>query len=166
MTPTQRSLLDAAQCTFLRGPVAINVSSRNDRLVPSIARGYGCKVSRDRRRVVVFLATQRSQAVLRDLRAGGPIAVVFCLPNSHQTLQLKAPAAGLAPVEPADRRIIRAYRDAFFAEILALGYEESFTRALAAGAADEESVAVSLEPSAAFEQTPGPQAGKQLAPLA
>lgn len=166
MTLTERPLLDAAQCAFLRGPVAINVSSRNDGLASSIARGYGCRVSRDRRRVVVFLATQRSEAVLRDLRAGGPIAVVFCLPSSHKTLQLKAATAEIAPVEPADRRILRAYRDAFFAEIVALGYEERFTRSLASVAADEESVAVSFEPTAAFEQTPGPQAGKQLAPLA
>lgn len=165
MTAARRPLLDAAQCAFLRGPVAINVASRNDQLVPSIARGYGCKVSRDRRRVLVFLATRRAQAVLRDLGAGGPIAVVFCLPSTHKTLQLKAASAEIVPVEPADRRIMRVYRDAFFAEILALSYKEGFSRALAGGA-DDESVALSFEPSAAFEQTPGPEAGKQLAPPA
>ena len=131
--------------------------------MPSIARGYGCKVSRDRRRVLVFLAPSKAQAVLRDLRAGGPIAVVFCLPSTHKTLQLKAAGAEIAAVEPADRRILRAYRDAFAAEIRALGYAERFSSALAGGAEDE-SVAVTFEPSAAFEQTPGPQAGKQLAP--
>jgi hypothetical protein len=162
--PTWRPLLDAAQCAFLRGPMAINVASRDDALVASIARAYGCKISKNRRRVHVFLATARSQAVLRDLRAGGPIAVVFCLPSTHKTVQVKAPCAQIVPVEPADRRILRAYRDAFFAEIHSLGYDERFSRALASGAIDEEAVAVTFEPVAAFEQTPGPEAGKQLAP--
>ena len=163
MTPAERPVLDTAQCTFLRGPVAINVASRNDRLEPSIARAYGCRVSRDRRRVLVFLAPSKAQAVLRDLRAGGPIAAVFCLPSTHKTLQLKAASAAITAVEPADRRILRVYRDAFAAEIRALGYSERFSSALAGGTEDE-SVAVTFEPSAAFEQTPGPQAGKQLAP--
>lgn len=162
--PAERPLLDAAQCAFLRGPVAINVASRSAALVPSVARAYGCKVSRDGRQVLVFLATRRAQAVLHDLRAGGPIAVVFCLPSTHKTLQVKATRAEIVPVGPADRKILRAYRDVFFAEILALGYEDGFTRALASGVVDEESVAVSFEPSVAFEQTPGPEAGKQLAP--
>jgi hypothetical protein len=79
-------------------------------------------------------------------------------------VQVKAPCAQIVPVEPADRRILRAYRDAFFAEIHSLGYDERFSRALASGAIDEEAVAVTFEPVAAFEQTPGPEAGKQLAP--
>jgi hypothetical protein len=164
MTPTQRPLLDAAQCAFLRGPVAINVASRSETLVPSIARAYGCRVSKDRRQVAVFLATRSAQAVLRDLRAGGPIAVVFCLPSTHKTIQLKAAGAAIAPAAPGDRRIIRAYCDAFHSEILELGYKDPFTRSLASAAVDEEGVTVSFEPSAAFEQTPGPEAGKQLAP--
>jgi hypothetical protein len=162
--PARRPLLDAAQCAFLRGPVAINVASRDVALVPSIARAYGCKVSKDRGRVTIFLATRLAQSVLRDLRAGGPIAVVFCLPSTHKTIQLKAAGAAIGSVESADRRIIRAYCDAFYSEILALGYKDPFTRALAAAAVDEEAVALSFEPSAAFEQTPGPEAGKQLAP--
>ena len=164
MTPTQRPLLDAAQCAFLRGPVAINVASRSAALVPSIARAYGCRVSKDRRQVAVFLAARHAQAVLRDLRAGGPIAAVFCLPSTHKTIQLKAIGAAIAPAEPGDRRIIRAYGDAFHSEIIELGYKDPFTRALASAAVDEEAVTVSFEPSAAFEQTPGPEAGKQLAP--
>ena len=158
----KRPLLDAAHRAFLRGPVAINLSSRDAEFGPSIARGYGCKVSGDGRRVHVFLAARRAEALLRDLRAGGPIAVVFTRPQSHETLQLKAAGAEIAPVKRADRSIMREYGEAFFAEIVSLGYDGSFTRSLVSGTADE-AVAVSFEPSAAFEQTPGPRAGHRLA---
>jgi hypothetical protein len=156
------SLLDASRRAFLDGPVAINLASRNDDLVPSIARGYGCRVSGDGRRVKVFLAEARAQALLRDLRAGGPIAVVFSRPNTHETLQLKAAGAEVMPIKREDRGVMRRYGEIFFAEIVALGYDDAFTSGLVSGVADE-AVAVSFEPSAAFEQTPGPRAGQRLA---
>jgi hypothetical protein len=156
-----RSLLDASRRAFLDGPVAINLASRNEDLVPSIARGYGCRVSGDGRRVEVFLAEARAQALLHDLLAGGPIAVVFSRPNTHETLQLKAAGAEVTPIKRQDRGIMRRYGEAFFAEIVALGYDDAFTSGLVSGVADE-AVAVSFEPSAAFEQTPGPRAGQRL----
>ena len=110
----------------------------------------------------VFLATARAQALLRDLRAGGPIAVVFTRPLTHETVQLKAAGARITPVTRADRRIMREYDAAFFAEIVALGFDSNFTRGLASGAA-ADAVTVSFEPSAAYEQTPGPRAGHRLA---
>ena len=158
----ERPLLDAERCAFLCGPVAINLASRSAALVPSIARGYGCRVSRDGRRVDVFLVTARAQALLDDLRAGGPIAVVFTRPLTHETVQLKASGARIVPVRRADRNIMREYDAAFFAEIVGLGFDGNFTRRLASGAA-EDAVAVTFEPSAAFEQTPGPRAGQRLA---
>ena len=158
----ERPLLNAERCAFLCGPVAINLASRNGELVPSIARGYGCRVSRDRRRVDVFLAAARAQALLRDLRAGGPIAVVFTRPLTHETVQLKAAGAKIAPVKRADRRIMTEYDAAFFAEIVALGFDNNFTHGLASGSGGD-AVMVSFEPSAAFEQTPGPRAGQRLA---
>jgi hypothetical protein len=78
-------------------------------------------------------------------------------------LQIKADDAQITPVKPSDRNIMREYGEAFFAEIVALGYDDEFTRALVSGTTDE-AVAVSFEPSAAFEQTPGPRAGQRLAP--
>ena len=159
--PAKPSLLDASRRAFLCGPVAINLASRDTGLIPSIARGYGCRVSADGRRVQVFLATARAQALLRDLRAGGPIAVVFSRPNTHETLQLKAAGAEVTPLKREDRGVMRRYGEAFYAEIAALGYDDVFTSGLVSGSADE-AVAVSFEPAAAFEQTPGPRAGQRL----
>lgn len=163
MTASSRDTLtlDAALAAFIRGPVAINLASRDAAYTPSIARGYGCRVSTDRRRITVFLALQCSQAILRDLRAGAPLATVFCLPSTHETLQFKSPGAELAALESGDRAIMRAYAAAFRAEISAAGYVDPFSSALVAPA-EEDAVAVSFAPSAIFDQTPGPEAGKPL----
>jgi len=85
MLPTKANspLLDAAQAAFLGGPVAINVASHDAARVPSIARAFGCRVSDDRREVVVFLSQPRSRRILDDLAAGAPIAAVFSRPATR-----------------------------------------------------------------------------------
>ena len=65
----------------------------------------------------------------------------------------------------ADSRALRRYGEAFAAEICALGYPAELAQALLAGV-DEDAVGVGFEPSALFEQTPGPHAGERLEPKA
>jgi hypothetical protein len=162
-TEADAPLLDATQAMFLSGPIAINVASHDADLVPSIARAYGCRISSDRRQVAVFVSTMRSRELLRDLRAGSPIAVVFTRPKTHATLQLKGTRAEILPLAPGDREIIRAYGAAFAGEIRDLGFADHFTRAMLAPA-EEDALAVVFTPAAMFEQTPGPVAGKRLKP--
>lgn len=156
-------LLDADQAAFLAGPVAVGMASHDARGVPSLARAFGCKVSPDRRRVTVFLSRRRSGPLLRDLEAGEPVAAVFSRPLTHETLQLKAPCARLGELEPGDREIMLAAGAAFAAELVSLGYPERFCRDLMAPSADE-AVAAVFTPSALYEQTPGPKAGRRLEP--
>jgi hypothetical protein len=155
--------LDAAQAAFLAGPVAINVASHDAARVPSVARAFGCRVSADLREVVVFLSQKRSQGVLDDLAAGAPIAAVFSRPKTHETLQLKALDARIRRLAEGDREIMLACGAAFSAEIMALGYSESFSRALMAPAVDE-GIGIAFTPVAVFEQAPGPKAGMRLEP--
>jgi len=156
-------LLDAARAQFIRGPVAINLASHDAACLPSIARGYGCKLSADRQRLTVFLSVRSAEAVLRDLRAGAPIAVTFCRPESHATLQVKGERASVGQLGPRDRAVMRAYGAAFRDEIASLGYNAAFSSRLAAPVEDD-AVAVEFEPVALFDQTPGPDAGKSLVP--
>lgn len=153
--------LDAKLTAFITGPVAINLASHDAALIPSIARGYGCKVAADGRRITVFLSVPSSAALLDAVRAGAPIAVVFCRPNSHATLQFKSPSATILPLAAGDRDIMRGYAQSFYAEIFSLGYQDPFTAGLVAPSEDD-AVAVEFAPTAVFDQTPGPEAGKPL----
>lgn len=156
-------LLDAAQAAFLAGPVAVGMASHDGDGVPSLSRAFGCKVSPDRREVTVFLSRLRSGALLRDLAAGQPVAAVFSRPLTHETLQLKAGQVVLRDLAPGEREIMEAAGEAFIAELVPLGYAESFCRALMSPSADE-AVAATFTPTALYEQTPGPRAGARLEP--
>jgi hypothetical protein len=50
---------------------------------------------------------------------------------------------------------------AFQAEIAGVGFDDAFAAALVAPAGDD-AVAVEFTPTAVFDQTPGPEAGKPL----
>jgi len=154
-------LLDEARAAFITHGVAINVASCSAAHAPSLVRAYGCRVSADRRRVTVFVPVPRATTVLGDLRASGAIAVVFTLPRSHETLQLKGAKADIVPLQAGDSTCVEAYVQSFIDEINGLGYTLAFARALASGAEDEL-VGLAFEPTAAFVQTPGPKAGQPL----
>jgi hypothetical protein len=156
-------LLDKTHAAFLGGPVAINVASCDAKRIPSVARGYGCRISSDRRRVTVFLSVPQAGPLLRDLRSGRAIAVVFTRPKTHQTIQLKATDATVALLGRGDRAVMSAYADAFTAELDSIGFKDRFSAAITSGTS-EEAVGVTFTPSAAFVQTPGPSAGQRLEP--
>lgn len=156
-------LLNAAQAEFLLGPVAINMASRDKDGFPSLSRCHGCLVSPDRREVVVFVSRSRTDPLLRDLANGAPVAVVFCRPLTHETLQLKGERARLRQLEVDEWERMRAAGRAFAAESLALGFPDYFSNLIMASSSTE-ATAVVFTPVAVFEQTPGPKAGTRLEP--
>ena len=156
-----RQRLTPLQVDFILGPVSISVASADVNLAPSLARAYGCRYTDDRCEVTLFLPVPRSESLLCDLRAGAAVAAVFSRPSTHQTLQLKGAQANTMPLARGDRESMIAYGKAFVAEIGALGYADLFTGKLVS-AVTEDAVAISFRPVAAFEQTPGPAAGKSL----
>ncbi len=158
---TDPPLLDTSRAAFLLEPVAINVASHDAGFTPSIARAHGCRISADRRQVTLFLSVLRSRVLLRDLRAGAPIAAVFARPINHRSMQLKAPVAEIVPLSPGDEQLMAAYAEAFAAELSGLGDGENFSRAMVMAVGDE-AVAVTFTPTRMFEQTPGPAAGQPL----
>ena len=153
--------LDAANAAFIRCGVMVSVASRDSRHVASLSRALGCRVAPDRRRVTAFLAATQAEVLLRDLRDTRAIAVVFTQPSTHRTIQLKGTDASLGPPEPGDFALIEANAAALTTDVARLGYTETFARTMLAFEADDV-VAVTFTPTAAFAQTPGPQAGKRL----
>lgn len=107
----------------------------------------------------VFAVEARNRAAVADLRGGRPIAVVFTHSPTLRSLQLKAVRAVEVALEPGDREHIDAYVNAV---VKAWVYApEPFVRTLLA-TGPGPILAFELEPTAAFDQTPGPQAGAAL----
>lgn len=155
--------LDAEQAAFVSGAVSINVASRDANFVPSVARAFGCRVAMDGGRVTVFLPSARAEGVLADLRLDGPVSVVFSRPTTHRTLQVKGDGAEVRPLARGERDVMLDYARCFGEEIRALDWDDTFVRAMASGAG-EDAVAVCFTPRAVFDQTPGPGAGRRVAP--
>lgn len=153
--------IDADHAAFMQGGVSITMGSCSAQGMPSIVRAYGCRLSDDHSRVTVAVWQAQAEQVLADIRSNGKVAIVFSLPATHRTMQLKGSDATVGAAADDDRALVAAYREAFIQHLVMLGYEESLMRAFMACPPDEI-VTVSFTPTAAFTQTPGPHAGEPL----
>jgi len=141
--------------------VTITLASRDDRLVPTIARGKGCRVvAGDERRLRVYVSATQAAEFLANIRNNKLISVTFSLPLSHRTLQFKGSDARVDSIQPSERVLMQSYADALAESFRPLGFLDDFARALLSSPSDE--VAVEFSPTDVFSQTPGPNAGARL----
>ncbi|NQD91335.1 hypothetical protein HP532_01550 [Pseudomonas sp. CrR25] len=153
--------LSDEQVQFIESGVSISAASRDVRRVPSVSKVVGCRVATDRSEVTVLVDATQSAQLLEDVAASGALAVVFCLPSSHRTLQLKGRDARTVPLAPGDAELAARHCEAFAEELLPLGYALHFARATH-GFRAEALRALRFTLNDLFEQTPGPNAGVRL----
>ncbi|MGE5338810.1 MAG: hypothetical protein ACM3PU_13355 [Gemmatimonadota bacterium] len=154
--------LDERHAEFILRPhTSVAVASRAANNVPSLFKAAACRVSPDRRRVTLYVDQQLAASVLRDLRAGSPVAAVFTEPGTHRSIQLKGERADIGSATPADREYARERIESVVVHLTALRYPEAGVRCYF-HFVPEQLIAVSFTPTAAFEQTPGPGAGTRL----
>ena len=153
--------LDPALVAWITGPVGIAVATRDADMVPDLAQCLGCRVTPEGR-VVLVIASPQAPELLACLTAGAPLAVTFSVPSTNRTVQLKAPSARVGPARRADRDAVARYRVALERELASVGFPPPYTRALLS-ADDAQLAAITFTPREAFDQTPGPRAGRRLA---
>ena len=154
-------LIDADLFEFLQSGVSLHVASRNAANVACISRGVGCRVSRDRREVTVFIHRSQCHELLANFADNGTIAFVGSEPSTHRTVQLKGRDARQSTLERDDERLVADQSALFAAGLVRLGYDPALGFTLLGGER-EDIVAVTFTPSSAFLQTPGPGAGDPL----
>ena len=159
---TPRHLSEAEQTLMQRG-VSILVAASNPERRTSVAHAVGCRIrdSESGSEVTVLLRPSHCPALLADIRRSGQVAVAFCLPSTHKTLQLKASDAQLRPPQPEDRFLVQRQAQAFGDDIALLNEPAELGRQLFAGE-DADLVALVFTPLSLFDQTPGPRAGEPL----
>lgn len=159
--PPPSPLIDPPLAAFLQGGVSMIAASRGADGAPSVMRGVGCRLSDDRRQLTLLMSAAGCGRLLDDLRAGGPLAVVFSRPTTHEAVQLKAPGATVAPGTAADWALATRWQQLFAAEIEPLGFALDFVMAAFAWRPGDL-VAIRFEPAEAYDQTPGARAGTAL----
>lgn len=126
---------------------------------PVLGRAVGARCV-DGGGVDLFVSRAHWGEVTNDLRVGAPIAVTFSRPADYRTFQIKGVLTALAPADAADRAAATAYVEGVTRSLLDLGVlQPQVDQWLTC----EDLVTLRLKPASIFAQTPGPDAGKQLA---
>lgn len=155
-------LLSPEHIAMIAGGVSVIASSRSAALRPSVMRAVGSDITPDGQRITLYFSRQQSAQLLDDVAASGTIAVVFSSPSSHLSLQIKGTRVHQRAGAAEDRPLLERYLRSMEQELHRVGYDARFARAMLAHQL-EDLVALSFEPTAAFDQTPGPKAGTVLA---
>lgn len=152
-------LLNDAMVAFIEREVAMDLAASSAALRPSTARGYGARVSSDRRRVSVFIKRTDARQLLQDVLTQDRVAVTICLPETESAMQLKGWQITLSATTPAEFAESRLHCQRFTNGIAALGFDRVFTDAYSQCDIGDM-VTLGFTPEVVFEQTPGPRAGQ------
>jgi hypothetical protein len=106
-------------------------------------------------------AVEGNSAVTAAAQVGGAIAVTFSAPLSHRTIQVKGSSCAAVALDPEDQASTEQQTAAFSAILSAIGYPPYFVSAFS-DYRSSELRALCFCAEAAFEQTPGPGAGRAI----
>ena len=126
-----------------------------------MARGLGCIVSDDRRKVKILFHPEQAAELLEDVRSQGVIAVVFSEPPTHITLQLKGSDARIVETPPGAEQLRDSHVEDFANIVMPMGFSPALIRGAICGTPVMPS-AVEFTLDSVYEQTPGAKAGARL----
>lgn len=154
-------LLTEEDVAFITSEVSISIASRDARKVPSLCKVVGCRVGDDRRRITVLVEGPPNPRLLADVQGTGAVAVVFTLPRTHETMQLKGFDAFIDDVREVDGTLATEHSRAFAEHLVQFGYPHGFSHAVHA-CRHSDLAAITFTVSDVFAQTPGAGAGERM----
>jgi len=157
-SPTVTVTLSASLISFLEEGVSIYVGTRNARLEPNGARVIAVKVDADAQHLVAYVPTVDAEAVVADLEANGQAALAFARPADDRACQVKGACVSIRPAEPGERECVQAQWRGLLSQLAVVGIPPAATHRWTTWPC----VAIRLRVTAAFDQTPGPDAGAPL----
>jgi hypothetical protein len=140
-----------------QGPLALQVATSSEQLVPYVTRGFGAVLTREELRVVVIEA--QAVELLATLRRTRRIAINLTHPKTFVGRQVKGSLVGID--KPSDEAAATAaeYLERFAAVVADIGLTRQQAQGMyVAGPASW----VRMRPQHLFDQTPGTTAGRQL----
>jgi len=143
---------------LLSSGVVMSVGTRDAALAPECVPGMGSRVHRERRMLTVFVPRVLLGATLANLEDNGQVAISLTRPSDEKSLQIKGRARAVREASEADRSIQELSRGAMVEQLAVVGMPRSLTRRMAWW----PSVAIDVDVSEVFLQTPGPDAGRPL----
>jgi hypothetical protein len=143
---------------LLQTGVSIVVGTRDSSLMPESTRAWGIHVAKDRASVTIFLTEAISHKTLQNLQDNGLVAISCTRPTDHVACQLKGRLRTIRQAGKADREHSTSWHRDFVQELVAIGVPPGTCEAWITGPA----VAVEVDVTDVFYQTPGPGAGEKV----
>jgi hypothetical protein len=143
---------------FIESGVAVIVATGNADGRPHVRYGWAPRFHDDGSTVDVFLDAPRAAITLRNLRANGRIAMTVAHPVTYRSAQFKGSFRGDGEPTNDDLAWVERGREAFLVSTSLVGDPPGSIRNLWM----DEVVRVTFVVEQAFDQTPGPEAGRPL----
>jgi hypothetical protein len=128
---------------------------------PFVSRGWGITFSPDGSHGTVLLGATEVEAL--GYPAGDPRGSMIAMTCTHvrslRSAQIKGPIESVRPGDAPDRAVLDRYCDQFFDAVLEV---DMISRTLMERLVPDEIVACTFAIVEAYEQTPGPGAGRTL----
>jgi hypothetical protein len=152
-------MIEPELAAFLEQGVGIHIGTRNDQLHPNGARAVAAKVEGAGSHLLVYVAEIAAARLRADLESNGQAAVVFGRPEDERSCQVKGVFVDIRSATENERPLMQKQWDGFLGQLELIG----IPRVSAANWITWPAVAIRLKVTTIFEQTPGPQAGAQIA---
>lgn len=143
---------------LLHTGVSVIVGTRDSSLMPESTRAWGIHIAKDRASVTIFLTEAISQKTLQNLRENGLVAISCTRPTDHVACQLKGRLRAIRQTGQADLDLSRSWHRDFVGELVAIGVPPGMCEAWIT----EPALAVEIDVTDVFHQTPGPGAGEKV----
>jgi hypothetical protein len=153
-------MIPKAIADLLQTGVSVIVGTRDRDLMPECTRAWGIQIGPDRATATIFLSESIAGKTLENLRENRLIAVSCTRPTDHIACQLKGRVRDMRPLTVGDHETSRRWHRDFMGELRAIGVPPELTEAWIA----EPSLAIDIDVTDVFEQTPGPGTGNKITP--
>jgi hypothetical protein len=143
---------------FIHQGLSITAASRDSRFIPSISKALACRILPELEQVQIFVNAAQASRLISDVASCQRIAVTYCLPSTHRTIQIKGIGAKLVTSEPGDLEFTRCYVQALSRDLEKQGYDPAIV-ARYLQVEPEQLTVIYFRPDSVFEQSPGENAG-------
>lgn len=152
--------MDDALRELLESGGAVVLGTRDAENTPEISRGWGLRVLPDRRTVEVCVGLPSGRRTLSNVEGAGRIAATFVRPSDYRQVQLKGRVTEVLDATPEDGAWADRHRQAFLRQVEHLGIPPDIGPRF--WDYDDGLAKLRIAVEEAYDQTPGPQAGRRL----
>jgi hypothetical protein len=144
---------------FLHSGGALVVGTQDGSLNPEIARGWGLRVL-DARTMELCVGLPSARRTLRNIEATGRLAATFVAPVVYRQVQVKGRVVAVLEPTPEDLEWVQRSRQGFSDTVEPVGIPPHLSPRF--WNYDDGLAKVRFVVEEAYDQTPGPRAGRPL----